>query len=172
MENKNIAGIISLLKKHYPKAECSLDHHSPFELLIATILSAQCTDERVNMVTPFLFNIYPGPKQMGQAPVQDLETMIRSTGFYHSKALSIKEASKALVENFGGKVPVDMDKLHTLRCVARKTANVVLQNAFNVSVGVVVDTHVGRLARRLGLTKNKDAVKIEKDLIYSATRKS
>ena len=165
MENKNIAGIISLLRKHYPKADCSLDHHSPFELLIATILSAQCTDERVNMVTPGLFNKYPGPKQMAPAPLRDLEIIIRSTGFYRSKALAIKETSKALVDNFGGKVPVDMDKLLTLRGVARKTANVVLGSGYAIAAGVVVDTHVKRLAFRLGLTKETDPVKIEQDLM-------
>ncbi len=171
MENKNIAGIISLLRKHYPKADCSLDHHSPFELLIATILSAQCTDERVNMVTPGLFNKYPGPKQMAPAPLRDLEIIIRSTGFYRSKALAIKETSKALVDNFGGKVPVDMDKLLTLRGVARKTANVVLGSGYAIAAGVVVDTHVKRLAFRLGLTKETDPVKIEQDLMEKLEKK-
>ncbi len=165
MDNKKITGIISILKKYYPKAECSLGHHSPFELLIATILSAQCTDVRVNRVTPGLFKKYPGPKQMGIAPLKDLEAIIRSTGFYHSKALSIKEASKALVDNFGGKVPVDMAKLLTLRGVARKTANVVLGSGYGIAAGVVVDTHVKRLAFRLGLTKETDPGRIETDLI-------
>jgi len=165
MDNKKITGIISILKKYYPKAECSLGHHSPFELLIATILSAQCTDVRVNRVTPGLFKKYPGPKQMGIAPLKDLEAIIRSTGSYHSKALSIKEASKALVDNFGGKVPVDMAKLLTLRGVARKTANVVLGSGYGIAAGVVVDTHVKRLAFRLGLTKETDPGRIETDLI-------
>ena len=165
MENRNIAGIVSILKKHYPKADCSLDHHSPFELLIATILSAQCTDERVNMVTPGLFIKYPGAKQLAAAPLRDLEAIIRSTGFYHSKALAIKETSKALVDNFGGKVPVDMDKLLTLRGVARKTANVVLGSGYGIAAGVVVDTHVKRLAFRLGLTGETEPVRIEKDLM-------
>ena len=171
MDNKNIPGIISTLKKHYPKAECSLDHHSPFELLVATILSAQCTDKRVNMVTPELFKKYSGPKQMGTAPIKDLETIIRSTGFYHSKALAIKETSKALVDNFGGKVPVDMDKLLTLRGVARKTANVVLGSGYGIAAGVVVDTHVKRLAFRLGLTRETDPAKIENDLMEKIEKK-
>ena len=171
MENKNISGTIAILKKYYPKADCSLGHRSPFELLIATILSAQCTDERVNMVTPGLFKKYPGPEQLGAAPLRDLEAIIRSTGFYHSKALSIKEASSALVENFGGKVPADMAKLLTLRGVARKTANVVLGSGYGIAAGVVVDTHVKRVAFRLGLTKETDPEKIEKDLMEKLEKK-
>ena len=171
MENKNVSGMISILKKRYPKANCSLDNHGPFELLIATILSAQCTDERVNLVTPGLFKKYPGPEQMGEASLKDLEAVIRSTGFYHSKALAIKEASKTLVGNFGGRVPADMDKLLTLRGVARKTANVVLGSAYGIAAGVVVDTHVKRVAFRLGLTKETDPGKIEKDLMGKLEKK-
>lgn len=165
MDNKKIYGIISILKKVYPDAGCSLSRKNPFELLIATILSAQCTDKRVNMVTPELFKKYPGPAEMAAAPLNALEILIRSTGFYHSKALSIKEASRGIAEDFGGKVPAEMEKLLTLRGVARKTANVVLGSAYDVAEGVVVDTHVKRLAFRLGLTKETDPVKIERNLM-------
>ncbi|MCX5786580.1 MAG: endonuclease III [Elusimicrobia bacterium] len=163
--NKNTVEIIKILKTSYPKAGCSLSHKSPFELLIATILSAQCTDERVNMVTPELFKKYSGPAEMAAAPLSALETLIRSTGFYHSKALSIKEAARGVAEDFGGKVPADMEKLLTLRGVARKTANVVLGSAYGIAEGVVVDTHVKRLAFRLDFTKETDPVKIERDLM-------
>lgn len=171
MKSGKIAKTISALKKRYPEAECSLDHRDPFELLIATILSAQCTDARVNKVTPALFKKYPGPAEMGAAPIEDLEAEIHSTGFYRSKALSLKETSKALSDNFGGKVPADMEKLRTLRGVARKTANVVLGSAFGIAAGVVVDTHVKRLAFRLGLTKETDPEKIEKDLMAEIKKK-
>ncbi|HNW43448.1 MAG TPA: endonuclease III [Elusimicrobiales bacterium] len=166
MKNDNSAGaIIKVLKKAYPEAHCSLNHAAPFELLIATILSAQCTDQRVNLVTPALFKKYPGPAEMARAPLPDLEKLIHSTGFYKNKALSLKEASKAIVKNFGGKVPATMDELLTLRGVARKTANVVLGSAYGIAAGVVVDTHVKRLAFRLGLTKETDPRKIESDLM-------
>lgn len=165
MDNKNIPSVVSGLKKAYPAAECSLDHKDPFQLLIATILSAQCTDVRVNLVTPALFRKYPGPAEMAKAAPADLEELIHSTGFYKNKALSLKEASKSIVENFGGKVPRTMEELLTLRGVARKTANVVLGSAYGIASGVVVDTHVKRLAFRLGLTKETDPVKIEADLM-------
>lgn len=159
------AGIIKTLKKAYPEAYCSLDHGSPYELLMATILSAQCTDERVNMVTPALFKKYPGPAEMAKAPLADLEKLVHSTGFYKNKALSLKEASAAIVKDFGGRVPKTMDELLTLRGVARKTANVVLGSAFGIAAGVVVDTHVKRVSFRLGLTKHTDPAKIEQDLM-------
>ncbi|MDO8804712.1 MAG: endonuclease III [Elusimicrobiota bacterium] len=165
MGNKNISEIIAALKKSYPGAQCSLEHRNPFQLLIATILSAQCTDVRVNLVTPALFRKYPGPAEMSGAPLEDLEKLIRSTGFYKNKARSLKETSKAVTENFGGKVPKNMEELLTLRGVARKTANVVLGSAYDIASGVVVDTHVKRLAFRLGLTKETDPVKIEADLM-------
>lgn len=165
MEKKKLGELTSILKKAYPDADCSLDHKDPFQLLIATILSAQCTDERVNRVTPALFKKYPGPAEMAKAQVADLEKLVHSTGFYKNKALSLKEASKALMENFGGKVPRSMEELLTLRGVARKTANVVLGSSFGIAAGVVVDTHVKRLAFRLGLTKETDPAKIEQDLM-------
>ena len=164
MDSK-IFGIISILKSSYPDAQCSLDHKNPFQLLAATILSAQCTDERVNMVTPALFKKYPGPAETAKAPLADIERLVHSTGFYKNKALALKEASKALIENFGGKAPGTMEELLTLRGVARKTANVVLGSAFGIAAGVVVDTHVKRLAFRLGLTKETDPAKTEQDLM-------
>lgn len=165
MEKKKLSELTSILRKTYPDAGCSLDHKDPFQLLIATILSAQCTDERVNRVTPALFKKYPGPAEMAKAQVADLEKLVHSTGFYKNKALSLKEASKSIAENFGGKVPRTMEELLTLRGVARKTANVVLGSAFGIAAGVVVDTHVKRLAFRLGLTKETDPAKIEQDLM-------
>ncbi len=162
---KTIAAMLKILKKSYPDATCSLNHVNPFELLAATILSAQCTDERVNLVTPALFKKYPGPAAIAKAPLKDLELLVHSTGFYKNKALSIKEASAAIVKNFGGKVPKSMDELLTLRGVARKTANVVLGTAYGIAAGVVVDTHVKRVAFRLGLTKETDPGKIEQDLM-------
>jgi len=165
-ETKNTAGrLLNALRKAYPEAYCSLNHHNPYELLMATILSAQCTDERVNMVTPALFKKYPGPAEMAAAPLPDLERLVHSTGFYKNKALSLKEASGAIVRDFNGKVPRTMDELLTLRGVARKTANVVLGSAYGIAAGVVVDTHVKRLAFRLGLSKHTDPGKIEQDLM-------
>lgn len=162
---ERIAGIIKALKKAYPDATCSLDHKSPYQLLVATILSAQCTDRRVNMTTPELFSKYPSPAAMAAAPPADLERLVRSTGFYKSKARAIKEASRGITERFGGKVPGTMDELLTLRGVARKTANVVLGTAYGTAAGVVVDTHVKRVSFRLGLTRHTDPEKIERDLM-------
>jgi len=153
------------LAKLYPDATCALVHRNAFELLIATILSAQCTDVRVNMVTPALFKKYPSPKAFAAAAIGDLEQAIRSTGFYHNKAKSIQGAAKLIVEQHGGSVPATMAELLELPGVARKTANVVLGNAFEKNEGVVVDTHVGRVGFRLGLTKERDPVKVERDLI-------
>lgn len=160
------ADILAELYEHYPNPHCELDHKNPFELLVATILSAQCTDVRVNKVTPALFNTYPTPEAMSEAPIEDLERLVKSTGFYRNKALSLKEASKTLVEDFDGEVPQTMAELLTLRGAARKTANVVLGNAFGINEGVVVDTHVKRISYRLGLTnEKKNTRKIEKDLM-------
>lgn len=155
------AQIIRKFQRYYPDAHCALDHKNPFELLIATILSAQCTDERVNMVTPNLFKTYPNPQKMGEASVEKIEEIIRSTGFYKNKAKNIKACSQKLVQEYGGEVPQSIDELTGLPGVGRKTANVVLGNAFNISSGVVVDTHVTRLSNRFGLVKGHDAVKIE-----------
>lgn len=165
--------ILDELYKHYPNAHCELDHRNPFELLIATILSAQCTDVRVNKTTPALFETYPTPELMKDAPLEELEELVRSTGFYRNKAKSLKESSQILVEEFDGKVPQNMKDLLKLRGAARKTANVVLGNAFNINVGVVVDTHVKRISNRFGLTKEKkNTNKIEKDLMALFPRES
>jgi endonuclease-3 len=156
-----VGKIIAGLQKAYPDAHCELDHSNPLELLIATILSAQCTDKRVNMVTPQLFKKYPTADAYAKARLPELEEEIKSTGFYRNKAKSITKAARNIVEKHGGKVPYTMEELIALGGVGRKTANVVLGNAFNINTGIVVDTHVARLSQRLGLTKEKDPVKIE-----------
>ena len=153
------------LQKAYPDAECALHHRNPFELLVATILSAQCTDETVNKVTPALFARYPTPAALAGAKREDVEQLIHSTGFYHNKAKSIQGAARVLGEQFGGEVPREMDDLLQLPGVARKTANVVRGVSFGLAGGVVVDTHVRRISRRLGLTQNDDPQKIEQDLM-------
>ena len=149
----------------YPDAHCALDHRSPYELLAATILSAQCTDVRVNMVTPSLFASYPTARELAAAEQEDVEEIIRSTGFFRSKAKNLIGRARALVELYGGEVPRSMDELTTLPGVGRKTANVILGNAFGQNDGVVVDTHVARLAHRLGLVTGDDPVKIERALM-------
>jgi len=153
------------LAEHYPDAHCALDFKTPFQLLVATILSAQCTDKRVNMVTPALFKKYRTPKAMAEANPEELEEMIKSTGFFRNKAKSLLGMSAAVAERHGGEVPDEMDALVELPGVGRKTANVVLGNAYDKNEGVVVDTHVGRVSGRLGLTKNTDPVKVEQDLM-------
>lgn len=163
--------ILKQLHKLYPDANCALEHQNPFELLVSTILSAQCTDERVNKVTPNLFKYYPTPQKMAKAPQEKLEELIRSTGFFRSKAKSLHAMSTSIMEKFNGNVPETMDELLQLRGVGRKTANVVLGNAFGKNHGVVVDTHVGRLSRRFGFTKQKDPVKVEKDLMKLVPKK-
>lgn len=157
--------IITDLKKAYPDAHCELDHSNPLELLVATILSAQCTDKRVNLVTADLFKKYPTAADYARAPLPELEQAIRTTGFFRNKAKSIKTCCQALVEKHGGQVPRTMAALVELGGVGRKTANVVLGNAFNINSGVVVDTHVARLSHRLGLTKETAPEKIEQDLM-------
>lgn len=162
---KRIGALKEILARVYPDLTLPLTHRNPFELLTATILSAQCTDERVNQVTPELFRRFPGPRELAGATQDEIEALIRSTGFYHNKAKSLLGMARTLVRDFGGRVPRTMEELLTLPGVARKTANVVLGGAFGVSAGVVVDTHVRRLAGRLGLTKHEDPVKIEQDLM-------
>jgi endonuclease-3 len=157
--------IIAALRRTYPNAHCELNFSSPLQLLIATILSAQCTDKRVNIVTAELFTKHRTVRDFAGADISELEKDIRSTGFYKNKAKNIKACCAALVTKFGGEVPRTMDELHALAGVGRKTANVVLGNAFAINVGVVVDTHVTRLGNRLGLVKGTDAVKIEQELI-------
>src|SRR2546425_7636122 len=163
--------IIRLLKKAYPDAKCSLNHSNPFELLIATILSAQCTDERVNIVTADLFRKYRKSEDYLKVSDKELEKDIRTTGFFRNKTKSIQGTAKVLTESYGGEVPDTMEELLELPGVARKTANVVLGNAFGVKSGIVVDTHVTRLSHRLGLTEQKTAEKIERDLIELVPKK-
>ena len=157
--------IYARLRAAYPDAKCALDHRNPYELLVATILSAQCTDKRVNMVTPALFERYPDAARMSVANPEELQEMIRSTGFFRNKTKSLLGMSSAVTEHHGGNIPDTMEKLVKLPGVGRKTANVVLGNAFGRDEGVVVDTHVNRLSNRLALSRETDPVKIEQDLM-------
>ena len=165
-----VAEVIRRLRGEYPDAHTSLDHRNAYELLTATILSAQCTDERVNIVTPALFEAYPTPADLAAARAEDVEEIIRSTGFFRQKTRSLLGMAGALVDRHGGEVPAEMDALTKLPGVGRKTANVVLGNAFGKNEGVVVDTHVKRLSGRLGLTRHTDAEKIERDLMKLVPR--
>jgi endonuclease-3 len=168
---RRVAAILPILKRTYPQAKCSLDYSNPLELLVATILSAQCTDERVNIVTKTLFKKYRTAKAYADAPPEELERDIQSTGFFRNKAKSLRGMGAAIAQRHGGRVPETMEELVDLPGVGRKTANVVLGNAFDVNVGVVVDTHVTRVSNRLGLTKHAvDAVKIEQDLMVIVPR--
>ncbi|MBI5630929.1 MAG: endonuclease III [Elusimicrobia bacterium] len=162
--------ILEGLRVLYPGAHCELGFSSPLQLIVATILSAQCTDKRVNLVTPVLFKKYKTAADYAQADPAELESIIRSTGFYRAKGRSIREMARALVERHGGQVPDRMEELLKLRGVARKTANVVLGTAFGKAEGVVVDTHIKRLSYRLGLTNHKDPANIEKDLMKAIPR--
>jgi endonuclease-3 len=161
---KHAREVVKRLKREYPEATCALVHETPFELLIATILSAQCTDERVNIVTQDLFKKYSTPAALAAVPIPRLEKLIQSTGFFRNKAKNIHGCCVKLVEEHGGQVPADMEKLVHLPGVGRKTANVVLGTAFRIASGVVVDTHVTRLSQRLGLSEHEDPLKIERDL--------
>ena len=163
-EKKRVGQIVKLLKKEYPDARCSLDHGNALELLVATILSAQCTDERVNVVTSSLFRKYRTWEDYASAPASELERDIHSTGFFRNKAKAIQGACRMIGERYGGRVPDSMDELLELPGVARKTANVVLGNAFGIASGVVVDTHVARLSERLDFSAEKAPEKIERDL--------
>ena len=160
-----VAEILQILEKTYPGVVCALNHRNAWELTVATILSAQCTDVRVNLVTPALFKAFPTPKAMAAASLPEIEELIRTTGFFRNKAKSIKGAAKVVVEEFGGKVPQTMEEILRLPGVARKTANVVLGSWYGIASGIVVDTHVMRLSRRLELTKEKAPEKVEKDLM-------
>jgi endonuclease-3 len=162
---ERVAEILRRLDRMYPQATCALHHHNPWELLVATILSAQCTDKRVNEVTPGLFGKYPTPRDFAALKPEVLANDIRSTGFFNNKAKSIVGAAKRVVSEYGGKVPRTMEEMLTIPGAARKTANVVLGTAYGIASGVVVDTHVQRIAQRLDLTKNKDPQKIEQDLM-------
>jgi endonuclease-3 len=170
-DNKSRAlKIISLLEKEYPTAETALGYGNPLELLVSTILSAQCTDERVNIVTKTLFKKYKTPEDYADADLKQLEQDIKSTGFYHNKAKNLKNTGKMLVEKFHSQVPKTMQELTELPGVARKTANIVLSNAYGVVEGIAVDTHVRRLAMRLGLTENEEQNKIENDLMETVPK--
>jgi len=157
--------LIKALKRAYPHATCALNFSNPFQLLVATILSAQCTDKRVNLVTPPLFRKYPTPAHFAQVSQSQLENEIRSTGFFHQKARWIRQTARTLLEKFEGRVPKTMEEMLTLPGVARKTANVVLGTGYGIASGIIVDTHVKRLSGRLGLSREEDPVKIEKDLV-------
>jgi endonuclease-3 len=165
-----IASILGLLRKTYPDAKCSLDHQNPLELMVATQLSAQCTDERVNIVTKQLFRKYRTAADYANAPLRQLEQDIRSTGFYRNKARNIQNACRKIVERHGGNVPDTMEALRQLDGIGRKTANVILATAFGKNEGIAVDTHVARVSHRLGLTKQRDPKKIEQDLMKLAPR--
>jgi endonuclease III len=169
---ERVAQLVQALPEVYPGAHCELDYKNPLELLIATILSAQCTDKRVNMVTPALFKKYRTAKDYAKAPPAELEKAIKPTGFFRNKTKSIRAATSKITEKFGGRVPDSMEKLRELPGVGRKTANVVLGNAFNKNEGIVVDTHVVRLSQRLGLTKESDPEKIERDLMKLVPREN
>lgn len=157
--------VYDLLAEEHPSATVALRHGNPYELTVATILSAQCTDERVNQVTPELFRRYPDAQALAEAEQGELEEVIRSTGFYRNKAKNLIAMAQAVVKENDGEIPASMEALHSLPGIGRKTANVILGNAFGIDEGVVVDTHVGRLARRLGFTEEKDAEKVELDLM-------
>lgn len=163
--------LLRRLRRQYPDSHCALEHQNALELLVATILSAQCTDKRVNLVTPALFRRYPEAAAYAAAPLAELEGMVQSTGFFRNKAKALQGLGRALVEKHGGEVPRTMEELRVLPGVGRKTANVVLGNAFGLNEGVVVDTHVGRLARRLGLSLEEDPVKVEADLMALVPRR-
>jgi endonuclease-3 len=164
--------ILARLRRAYPDAKCALDHQDAYQLLCATILSAQCTDARVNLVTPTLFARYPTPDALARARQPEVEDIIRSTGFFRNKAKSLIGMAQALVAEHGSEVPRTMEKLRLLPGVGRKTANVILGNAYGINEGITVDTHVVRLSQRLGLTRNDDPVKIEQDLMPLFPRKN
>ncbi len=168
---RHAAEVVRRLRRHYRDATCSLDFRSPLELLVATILSAQCTDVRVNLVTKELFAKYPTAADYASAPLRRLERGVQSTGFFRNKAKNIKGCCRELVARYDGKVPQEIDELVALPGIGRKTANVVLGTAYAIASGVVVDTHVGRISRRLGLTEHKNAEKIEQDLMIVIPKK-
>lgn len=170
-KQKRFDTIVTELRKLYPEAHCALDYTNAFELLTATILSAQCTDARVNIVMKGVRKSFPTPKALSRAEVEDIEDVIRTTGFFRQKAKSLKSMATDIVEKFGGEVPETMDELTTLRGVGRKTANVVLGNAFGKAEGIAVDTHVTRLTNLLKLTRHTDAEKIEQDLMQLSPQK-
>ncbi|OPL17295.1 MAG: endonuclease III [delta proteobacterium ML8_D] len=170
-EKARILHVIKTLKTVYGDAHIALKSKDPFQLLVSVILSAQCTDVRVNQVTPVLFKRFPDVRSMSEAPLEELEELIRSTGFFRNKAKNIKSASKIIIERFNGELPRTMDEMITIPGVGRKTANIMLYNAFGIIAGIAVDTHVKRLAKRLGMTSEKDPNKIERDLMAIVPKK-
>lgn len=164
-KKERMHAVLAALQKSYPEAECALHYSTPFQLLIATILSAQCTDARVNMVTPTLFSEYPDADAMSQADLEHIEQLIHSTGFYKAKAKNIIACSKRIMEHYKGELPLEIDELITLPGVGRKTANVLLGNAYGINAGITVDTHVTRIMNALKFVKTTDAVKIEQELM-------
>jgi endonuclease III len=164
-KKQQLTAITQILKTKFPNPQCALIHKNPWELLVATILSAQCTDKRVNMVTPQLFAKLPDPESMRQAPIEEIEELVKSTGFYKNKAKNLKACAEKVVIDYNNKLPQTLEELVKLPGVGRKTASVLLGTAFNKSEGIVVDTHVSRLSQRMGFTLESDAVKIEKDLM-------
>jgi endonuclease-3 len=168
---RHAADVVRTLRREYPDAKCSLDFKTPLQLLVATVLSAQCTDVRVNLVTKQLFAKYTSAAHFAKAPLAELEKDIQSTGFFRNKAKNIKAACQAIVQRYDGEVPQDLESLVELPGIGRKTANVILGTAFGIASGIVVDTHVTRVSRRLGLTREKDPVKIERDLMELIPRK-
>jgi endonuclease III len=162
---ERVQWLLRELPRLYPDAHCALHFRSPWELIVATVLSAQCTDERVNKVTPALFNRLPAMTDFAEVSQEELEKLVHSTGFFRNKAKNLRACAKELIEKFHGKIPRDIDILASLPGIGRKTANVVLGNAFDLNQGMVVDTHIGRLSRRLGLTSHEDPVKVERDLM-------
>ena len=168
---RHVSRVLRALQRDYSDAECALHYETPVQLLVATILSAQCTDQRVNLVTEVLFRKYPTAAHLARVPLSRLEKVIQSTGFFRNKAKNIKACCQKLIEEYDGQVPRDLEELVQLAGVGRKTANVVLGTGFGLTTGVVVDTHVGRLSRRLGLTDQKDAVKCEYELMGQLPRK-
>ena len=169
-KKKRIMEIIKRLEREYDRPGTALKFNNPFELLVAVVLSAQCTDDRVNKITPTLFKRFPGPREMAEAGLEEVEELVRSCSFFRNKAKNIHAAARMIVERFGGKVPDNMEDLIKLPGVARKTANVVLYNAFGKNEGIAVDTHVKRLVKRLGICQEKNPVKIEKELMEIVPR--
>ena len=171
VQSARLNKVLEILEATYPDARTALKSENPFQLLVSVILSAQCTDVRVNQVTPALFARFPDVGSMSQAPIEDLEEIIRPTGFFRNKAKNIKAAARLITEHFGGEIPKTMDEMITLPGVARKTANVVLHNAYGIIAGIAVDTHVKRLAKRLGMSRENNPVKIERDLMAIVPKK-
>lgn len=165
MEKEKAIKIIEILKKYYPDATCSLDFDTPFQMVVAVVLSAQCTDERVNKTTPHLFEKHGTPYAVNNMSLEELERIIRPCGFYKNKSKNIKEMAKVLVERYNGRVPDNMEELMTLPGVGRKSANVIMLEAFNNSQGIAIDTHAKRIANRVGMSNNKEPEKIEKDIL-------